>query len=237
MVIPIGFVPVINVLLIAGLIVAVVVGYIKGFIWELLKVLGLIAAAFLCWIVSPGLSQLISIYPKSWAPFAGTSVGDIIYEKINYFVWFIILMIICLIIITILKPIFKVITEIPVIKQVNQGLGVLLGFIKYFIIVFLLTYVMNSALIKNGKEIVSASFLRYVEIASKSISGLAGNVLDENVAIQKLVSDPLNLTEEDINNIISWLNKSKLTPEQIREFLENYGLDVNQVNDLLGNQQ
>ena len=237
MLIPMGFVPVINVLVVVGLIAAVVVGYIKGFIWELLKVLGLIASAFLCWIVSPGLSQLIAIYPRNWAPFGGTSVGDLIYEKINYFAWFIILMIVCLIIIALLKPIFKVLTEIPVLKQVNQGIGALLGLIKYFIAIFLVTYVMNSALIGNGKEIIASSFLKYAEMATKTVSQLASKVFNENLAIQKLVSDPLNLTQEDITNIVGWLSKSKLTPEQIRDFLENYGLDVNQVNDLLGNNQ
>ena len=59
--------------------------------------------------------------------------------------------------------------------------------------------------------------------------------MSENVAIQKMISDPLSLTEEDIKSIIDWLSKSKVSSETIREFLTGYGIDVNVINNYLGN--
>ena len=232
--IPVSFLPFINIAVVAGLVIAVIVGYVKGFFWELIKVLGLVVALFLSWIIAPGISQLIFIIPKKWAPFAGTSVGDLVYQRLNYLVWFIIILVVCLIILQLIKPVFKVLTEIPIIKQVNKILGILLGVVQAFLIMLTVTYLLNSALVSNGKDVIEQTFLKYVQSAARGISTIATNSFSENVAIQKLISDPLNLNDEDIKSIIDWLSKSKLTSEQIRDFLSGYGIDVNKINEYLG---
>ena len=53
----------------------VIIGYKKGFIWEVLTVLGVLVAIMVSWVVAPGLADIIYIFPKNIAPFQGTMPG------------------------------------------------------------------------------------------------------------------------------------------------------------------
>ena len=55
----------------------------------------------------------------------------------------------------------------------------------------------------------------------------------ENVAIQKMISDPLSLDVEDLKSIIEWLESSSISSEDIYEFLINYGIDVEKLNKII----
>ena len=233
MTIPENVIPLINIAMVLRLIVAAVSGYKKGFIWEVLSILGVLVAILIAWIVAPGMADVIYVFPKSYAPFNGTSVGDILYGRLNYIVWFIIIFVLLLILLSIMKPLFKAITELPVLKQVNGSLGAVFSVVKILILFVTLLYVLHSAVIANGKDIVSKSFFRYVEMASEKTMSVVSRSFSENTAIQKLISDPLSLTEEDLKSVTLWLKKSKLSSDQIREFLIRYGVDPNKVNELI----
>ena len=233
--IPVSVVPFINIALIAWAVIAAIMGYKKGFLWEILKTLGYLAAAILSWIVSPGLAEVINIFPKKWAPFAGTSVGDLIYTRINYVVWFIIVFLVIVILLALLKPLFGAVTELPVLKNLNGVLGAIFALLSSFVLMLVVVYVLNTALIKNGKDIIEASFLKYIQIAGTSVLSLLKNSFSENVAIQKLLSDPLSLTDEDMGTIIDWFKNAKLTKEQIIDFLQKYGFDYEKINQYMEN--
>ena len=232
--IPESYIPIINAALAIWMVLAIIIGYKKGLLWELLRILGFAAALFVAWIVSPGISSLIRIVPKSWTPFAGTSVGDLLYERLNYLAWFLIILVIGVILLCILKPMFKAITEIPVMKEVNGILGSLLSAVIALFYMMILTFVLNSALVTNGKDIVSQSGFKYVQMVANNGISFIADKFGENVAIQKMLSDPLSLTEEDLKSIVEWLNASKLSGEQIKNFLQEYGIDINKINDLIG---
>ncbi|MBQ1341856.1 MAG: CvpA family protein [Erysipelotrichaceae bacterium] len=233
MTIPENVIPLINLAMIARVIVAAISGYKKGFIWEVLSILGVLVSILIAWIVAPGLADVIYIFPKNYAPFNGTSVGDILYGRLNYIVWFIIIVILLLILLHIIKPLFKAITELPVLKQINGSLGAVFSVVKIRIMFVVILYVLHSAVISNGKDIIEKSFFKYVEMASHKTMAVVSNSFYENIAIQKMISDPLSLTEEDLQNITLWLKKSKLSSDQIREFLVKYGIDPNKVNELI----
>lgn len=48
-----------------------------------------------------------------------------------------------------------------------------------------------------------------------------------------MISDPLSLEKEDLKSIIEWLEKSSISSEEIYQFLINYGIDTNKLNELL----
>lgn len=228
--------PLINVGVVLFLAICIFLGYKKGVVWQLLKLLGLLASCFLAWILAPGLSEIIFLYPKKYAPFAGTSVGDMVYNKLNYVIWFIVILLLCTLILWIISPMFKAITEIPVLKQINSILGAILGLLQSFGILVVITYVMNSAIISNGKNVVNSTFLKYVDISTKTVMTIIGESFEENTAIQKVISDPLSLNDSDLKYFVEWLKKCKLDVEKIREFLTNYGIKPEKINELLGNQ-
>ena len=235
MYIPENLFPLVNIIMAAWLIIAVVIGYKKGLIWGILRILGVIASIFVAWILAEGISGIINLYPKKFTPFASTGIGDVVYVKLNYYLWFVVIFIVCTIILVLIKPIFQAITELPVVKEVNGACGALFAVVETFLFFIVITLVLNGALIKNGKDVIENTALRYVQGGAEQLSVLLNNKLSENVAIQKMISDPLSLTQDDIHNIIDWLSRSKVSSEAIREFLTNYGVDINTINQFLGN--
>ncbi|MBQ6654160.1 MAG: CvpA family protein [Erysipelotrichaceae bacterium] len=223
----------INIGVIAILVISLIIGYVKGFLWQVLKIIGILAIIILSWILSSGLSELIQIFPRKYAPFASTGLADLFYDKINTICWFLILFVAGLIILAILKPLFKVITEIPIVKGVNKTLGALLSLIPAFLLIVVVTFILNSAIFANGKEIVGKSLLRYTDDVIDYASNLFKGVFRENVAIQKMINDPKSLTEDDLGNIVTWMKNNKISADSIREFLTKYGIDVDYINDLL----
>ena len=235
MYIPENLFPLVNIIMAAWLIIAVVIGYKKGLIWGILRILGVIASIFVAWILAEGISGIINLYPKKFTPFASTGIGDVVYVKLNYYLWFVVIFIVCTIILVLIKPIFQAITELPVVKEINGACGALFAVVETFLFFIVITLVLNGALIKNGKDVIENTALRYVQGGAEQLSVLLNNKLSENVAIQKMISDPLSLTQDDIHNIIDWLSRSKVSSEAIREFLTNYGVDINTINQFLGN--
>lgn len=235
MYIPENIFPLVNIVMIIWLIISMVGGYKEGLIWGLLRILGVLASIFISWILADGIANIINLYPRGLAPFANSNVGDVVYRRLNYYLWFLVIFIVCMIILAIIKPVFKAITEIPIVKEVNGILGALLGALETIILFGVLTMVLNGALVKNGKDVIEHTALKYVQGASEALSTVLDNSMSENVAIQKMISDPLSLTEEDIKSIIEWLSKAKVSSESIREFLTGYGIDVNVINNYLGN--
>lgn len=223
----------INIAVVVLIVVAMIAGYVKGFLWQLVRTLGILGIILFSWILAPGLSKLIQIFPKKYAPFNDTSLADVFYDKINTLCWFIIVLIIGLIILTIIKPLFKVITEIPVIKQANQIIGAILSLIPSLLIIVLFTYLLNTAIFTNGKDIINNSFLKYSDKAVDKIVEVLKNSFEENVAIQKMISDPLSLKEEDIKSIIDWLKNNNISSEDIYDFLIKYGIDTNVLNKMI----
>ncbi len=235
MTIPENVIPLINIGLVVWLVIALIRGYKKGFIWEVLSILGLLVCIFVAWIVAPGMAEIIKIFPENVAPFKGTSVGDLVYTRLNYITWFVIIVILLLIVLALMKPLFKAITELPVLKQINGVLGALFSGVKTLVFFVLLVYVLSSAVISNGKNIIEKTLLRYVQMGSRQTMSVISRSFSQNVAIQKMLSDPLSLTEEDLTSIVSWLNNSKLSRDTIREFLVKYGIDPAKVNELINN--
>ncbi|MDI9540482.1 MAG: CvpA family protein [Bacillota bacterium] len=223
----------INVGVILFLVISIVLGYKRGFLWQVIKTIGILAVLLLSWILAPGFADLIKIFPKKYAPFQETPLADVFYDKINVLVWFVIIFIIGLIVIAIIKPLFKVVLEFPIIKQFNSLLGAFFALIPAFIIVIIMTFLLNTAIFTNGKDIVDNSVLKYTDTVTEKITSILSKSFQENVAIQKMISDPLSLELEDIKSIIEWLEKSSISSEDIYQFLINYGIDVDKLNQLI----
>ena len=96
-----------------------------------------------------------------------------------------------------------------------------------------MTFLLNTAIFTNGKDIVDNSVLKYTDTVTEKITSILSKSFQENVAIQKMISDPLSLELEDIKSIIEWLEKSSISSEDIYQILINYGIDVDKLNQLI----
>lgn len=157
----------INIGVILFLVISIVLGYKRGFLWQVIKTIGILAVILLSWILAPGFSDLIKVFPKKFAPFQDTPLADIFYDKINVLVWFVIIVLVGVIIIAIIKPVFKVILEFPIIKQFDSLLGAFFALIPTFIVIILITFLLNTAIFTNGKDIVDNSILKYTSTVTE----------------------------------------------------------------------
>ena len=223
---------IINIAVIAFTVLAVVIGYKKGFLWQLLKILGILACILVAWILAPGLSELVHIIPESWTPFVASPLAGFFYEKLNSICWFIIVFLIGLLILVIIKPIFKSITNLPGLKTANKVIGAILALVPVFIVCLLVTFVLNSAIFTNGKDIVNGSILKYNNVIIEKGLTLFSGKLSENIAIQKIINDPLSLDKKDVEAIVKWLQESQVDGDTIYEFLKQYGIDITVLNGI-----
>lgn len=223
----------VNVGVILLVLVSLIIGYTKGVLLQIFKTLGILIVALFSWILAPGLSELVQVFPERFAPFHDTPLAGLFYDKINALCWFVIIFVVGLLIILLVKPLFKIITEIPVLKQVNQLAGAAFSLIPSFIIIVLVTFLLNTALFSNGKDVIENSILKYTSVVTDKVINVLSNSFKENVAIQKMISDPKSLETDDLKEVIDWLKRCKITSEGIESFLKNYGIDPKKINDLI----
>src|SRR5574344_958859 len=120
---PEGLITFVNIILVIWLLVAVLVGYKSGLLWQLLNLLGFLAVFVFAWLLCTPLSQLITLYPKSLSPFAGSALESVMYQTLNQLTWFLALLVVGFLLLLLLKPLAKVVTQLPIVKGVNQVLG------------------------------------------------------------------------------------------------------------------
>ncbi|MBR0138153.1 MAG: CvpA family protein [Erysipelotrichaceae bacterium] len=230
--IPENLFPIINIIAIVLVVFTLYSGYKKGALWQVLRILGIGLVIVLAWIVSPGFAGLIKIYPKKWMPFGESFLADTFYDKFNQIAWFVVILIVGLIVLFFLmKPLLDMITDLPILKGLNGTIGAILSLIPVYIILVLVSYLLSTAIFFNGKDAVDRTVLKYIKSSSSAITSLIANSFDDNIALQKLFSDPLSLDQEDLKNIVEWLEKAKVSSEDIQKFFENYGIDVDRINE------
>lgn len=235
MTIPESFIPFIDIVLVVCLIVALIVGFKNGFLWQIIKILGFLAVLLLGWLLSPAMSELIKLFPRSWSPFNQTILSDVMYQQLNQITWFLVLVLVGFLLLLLLKPLAKAIKEIPIIKSINGILGAVLAILPYGICVIILSFILQSPIITNGVTIAEKSFFRYVNVVTDVGKTAISKAFSQNEAIQKLLYNQSALTEEDIKSLTDWLKTNDLSTEQVRNFLQGLGLDINDINKALGN--
>jgi len=232
---PESLINIINIGMIVIIAFALIFGIVKGFLWQVIKVLGLLASMLVSWILSPSLSKLVKIVPENWISLENSAIKEALYNRVNSIVWFIIVFVICLLIILLLKPVFKSITELPIIKPIDKTLGGLLALVPVFIFFMLVTFLLNSAIFKNGKEIIDASGLRFVNTISTQTKNVISKSFNQNTAISKLLNDPKSLSTDDLESVVNWLKNSKVEINDILQFMKKYGFENTKIIETIQN--
>lgn len=223
MFIPTDYVLYINIALVVFLLIAIVVGYIKGLLLQLVQALTVIVAIVLAWLLSPSLGKAIKLWPADLAPFQDTVLSSLFYEKINAVLWFILVFLGVIVLMLLLRPIIKSISKIPVIKQVNKVFGIGFSVVIYGLYLLIFIYALNSPLFQNGAEIIEQSWLKPAkEIVSTTFNFIEKPLL-ESEKLQNLIANRENLTEEDFAFLTDWLTTQNIDENTIIEFFQQIG--------------
>ena len=208
-----------NYLIIGFIILFIINGFRKGFVSQIFSLLATAVAILLSWFFAPVLASLIEVYPAVWSPFANTDLADIFFVKMNELSWYAILFITVLLLLMMLKPIVKSLAELPVLNIANRMLGVVVGLIPAIMILALTSYFLSTPLVKNGKDVVEATMFKQISNVTVNVVDLFGKPFERGVAIQKLTSDPLSLSAEEVTMIWEWLISENVDEETIEQFL------------------
>lgn len=195
------------------------IGYMRGFLIQLYNLLALFAAVLFAWILSEPFAKVFMIFKPDFDFFNQTAIKDLILTRINSAVWFVILFIAISILIMLGRPLVKAVGKIPGFKTINSFFGAVFALIGYYITVLILILLLTTPLITNGQTVIEESGLKYVKQYSTVFFDYANQRIDENAAIQKLISGE-SLTSSDSSSIRDWLLSQGISEADIIKFLE-----------------
>ncbi len=195
------------------------IGYMRGFLIQLYNLLALFAAVLFAWILSEPFAKVFMIFKPDFDFFNQTAIKDLILTRINSAVWFVILFIAISILIMLGRPLVKAVGKIPGFKTINSFFGAVFALIGYYITVLILILLLTTPLITNGQTVIEESGLKYVKQYSTVFFDYANQRIEENAAIQKLISGE-SLTSSDSSSIRDWLLSQGISEADIIKFLE-----------------
>jgi len=188
----------------AILTLAILSGYIKGFMLQLLNLVALFAIILIAYYLSPSLAKLVPLVKNNDILFNLPFIGPLIKTSLNGIVWFVLLVIILWIALFLLKPMIKAIGKLPVIKFFNRTLGAVFGGIKGILFLMILAILLKTSLFSNGSALVENTSLHYVNPITQIVMHGIYSRFDSLGIIEKLINkEDLDATE--MANLESYL--------------------------------
>ncbi|GED20244.1 MULTISPECIES: CvpA family protein [Kurthia] len=157
----------IDLLIIILFIAALVSGYKKGFITQLLNLVGLLVALIVAYIYYKPFAEKIVL----WVPYPAVTentalkfANDALDLNLTFYqlLAFAIIFFVIKIVLSILFSIFDFLKDIPVLGVFNRFLGSLLGFVQCYIMLFIILYVLALLPIDSIQKYVESSILTKV---------------------------------------------------------------------------
>lgn len=192
----------INIAIIIIYLVFILIGYLRGLLYEVVSILYSALALYVSWIISPVLANLYPILSLK-----NIYEDDVVTNLFNFdpilntIIYFVIVFIVLKIFYIIISLILKGFNKLPIIGKVNKILGAIFGIVNGTIVTLILSMFFTLPIFKNGDEVVEKTLFKFV----KSYSNIAINFIVDNVKI-----DP-NSIELDVDTVRlefkNWLMK------------------------------
>ena len=181
----------ISIFIIALYIVMMIIGYHKGFLYELVSLVYTALSLVAAWFLSPVLAKL---FPLIDADKLGEykMMIDLFHleETLNIIAYFIIIFLVLKIFYLFISLLMKSLNKLPVIGKFNQVLGAVSGFINATIITLAISMLFSLPIFKNGKDVREHTILKYVDQFTAQAYSFV---------MEKIVTDKLDLDLKDLN--------------------------------------
>jgi uncharacterized membrane protein required for colicin V production len=230
---PITFLPYINFVLIALLILGVIAGYKRGFILSLLDVLGLVLAIFLSHRFAPQLAASVPIVRASEITQQFSFLGMIVVQYANTIVWFFILFALINLSYLLLRPLLKGFNKVPLLGGLNRLLGAAFGGLKWLFYGWLISLLLSTPIFANGQVFVENSLLANYRTYLTQIPDFVS--LDVQLFDKLLRNESLNaqdeaslkgwfeelFTQEDFQtNLDTWFEQGLINETHYERFMD-----------------
>lgn len=207
-----------NILIVIVLLGAVIQLTRKGLLLGLIHLLRVIVALIAAMILSGPLAEVFPLLNYKSGGIE-TIVANILSVQASQPIWFIIVVLAVFLITKLVEPLIKLLDEAPIISSLNRIGGFVLGLIVGGIKVALILVLFTTPFIKNGEEVIEASYLSYARDTLSIVDGFA-KPLTDNLVLQKYSSNQ-SLNEDEAAVLEELMNKKGLGHDQIVDFLES----------------
>ena len=204
-----------DLILIAVLGILIIDGYRKGFFYKILSCLSFFLVLFICWRITPAIADVFAVFPKELAPFAKTNLAAFFYGYANRALIFVLLTAAFMLLLLVLRPLSKLFQKMPVISTINAVLGMAFGLVQGMLVVLIVYFVLNTPLVSNSKEFISASLIRYAKPFNDDVVLLAGDVLNDYQMIEK----GENADTKSLQEFKVWLAAKGISDSDLAEFI------------------
>ena len=219
MILPMNTVLSLNIASVVVFLFFIINGYSRGFIHQILDLIGFIASFVVAWIFAPQIADSVPLLPSTLDWFNTPIIGNSLFTISNTIVWFVIIMIGISIVMTfIVKPFAKGIHAIPIAKTLNRLLGAIYGLIPASLVAILAALILTSPLFQNGRSTVESSILKpYSSISDALLDGFFNRNQESTLLHKILNGEPI--TTQDLQEIPSWFTQMGL-PESLKGPME-----------------
>lgn len=185
----------------------IIIGFVKGFLYELVSILYTALSVAIAWFVSPILGNLYPII-------ALDNISDE-YKLINNFInlnpllntlaYFLIVFLILKVFYWILVLLLKGMNKIPVLGKINKILGAIAGIFNGLLVCLAINMLLTLPLFKNGKDIINGTVLKY----TNNLNSIVFKYIANNVDLNNLQVQFNNFDVDDARqDFMNWLNNS-----------------------------
>ena len=212
MVIPQNYFIFISIFIVAIYIAIMIIGYNKGFLYELVNFAYTGLSLLLSWLASPVFAKKFPLITLSKLSTEAALLNKLfnLDEIINNVAYFIIIFLLLKLIYVILSIIVKAFNKIPVIGNFNQILGAVAGFFNATIITVFISLLLSLPLFANGKEIKEKTILKYVNNFSSDIFDYITKKLITNNVDQSIHSFDADNYRKQLQEFLDTFNNGKL---------------------------
>lgn len=214
---PYEFIIYLNAVLVLFLVFVIYRGYKKGMLLQLVGLISTFVSMIIAWIFSDVFMNVFHFVTYNTTGIF--SLDNFVTENANRLIWFVVLFVVIRLLMMVLTPIASLISKLPLIKQVNSAFGAVFSLITYLIYIVLIVLFLSTPIIKNGNQIIENTFLRTVDKHVISNLGFLEDKLEENEALQSLVSNRgLSVTQKQA--MVDMLIEQGFSNAEIKEFLQ-----------------
>lgn len=164
-----------------------IIGYTKGFLYELLSILYSLISALVSWFLAPVLANVYPILNIDNLNKETQILNKFIDLStiLNTLIYFVIVFLILKLLYILIAFVLKGMNRVPVIGKFNQILGVFAGIFNATLIALALSMLLTLPVFKNGDEIKNGTIFKYIsEYSDRVLSYIVDNVDLDNVKRQ-----------------------------------------------------
>ena len=198
----------IDIFVIALFLIFMIIGYKKGFFYELLSLVYTALSCLGAWFLAPIFANL---YPIIKLKNITTEIEIInkfvdLEAVLNSIVYFVIVFLLFKLLYIILVTLFKGVNKVPVVGKLNKFFGLLVGVLNAAIVSLLLSMLLTLPIFKNGNEIINGTVFKYVNKYSETILSYTIDNINLDHMKEQFDSFDVNAAREQFKEYLDFKN-------------------------------